>query len=404
MTRPAGPRPPRADDPYGTGLIGSFAAPALAVVGLLIVSIMTLNLMNGELPFGIGGGPGGGNGGGDGPARTPAPSNVVIHEEDVEFPGTFVYAKAGNIWIQTQDGPRQLTSSGRDSMPSWSPDGQSIYYIETEVKLGNWPVRGQSRNFDMHVPHLMRIAADGSAAPEELIDGEFTSGQYRWFWWMRQPVMAPNGTTIALTSDQPDPTERDVVLQLYNVETGKFSRPDVPVTSPLGHQDPAWRPDGRLLLFVRNGRDAGRGAPVIYRYDTREGTSTPLTTAGYLEPAYSPDGQYVAATRTSAIGTDIVILHPSRGTELLRVTSDGRSWAPVWSPVGDAIAFLHLDGQSVDLHMVELAGRSGAWTVGQPIALTDVSGLDAASRPGWYVPPDELPPAASATPAPSPSS
>ena len=34
------------------------------------------------------------------------------------FPGSIVYAKAGNIWIQTGKDVRQLTNSGRDSMPS----------------------------------------------------------------------------------------------------------------------------------------------------------------------------------------------------------------------------------------------------------------------------------------------
>ena len=84
------------------------------------------------------------------------------------------------------------------------------------------------------------------------------------------------------------------------------------------------------------------------------------------------------------------------GRELLRVTNDGASLAPVWSPAGDAIAFLHLDGQIVDLQHGQ-ARRHGARTgrSARPTALTEVSGLDGASRPDWFVPPDQLP----ATPA-----
>ena len=71
----------------------------------------------------------GGDGGNGGTVnRTPAPSNVVLPEPEAAFPGSIVYAKAGNIWIQTDDKVRQLTQGGDDSMPSWSPDGTAIVF------------------------------------------------------------------------------------------------------------------------------------------------------------------------------------------------------------------------------------------------------------------------------------
>ena len=39
------------------------------------------------------------------------------------------------------------------------------------------------------------------------------------------------------------------------------------------------------------------------------------------------------------------------GKEVLRVTDDGHSFAPIWSPAGNAVAFLHLEGTIVDLRM-----------------------------------------------------
>ena len=83
-----------------------------------------------------------------------------------------------------------------------------------------------------------------------------------------------------------------------------------------------------------------------------------MTGPGYLEPAFSPDGRYIAATKTSSFGNDLVILDATNGRELLRVTNDGASWAPVWSPVGDSIAFLHIQGQIVDLKLARLDGRA----------------------------------------------
>jgi dipeptidyl aminopeptidase/acylaminoacyl peptidase len=394
MVRAVRPGPPRARDPYGVGPVGSLLAPVLSVVGLVLIGIVTFNLINGDLPFGSGGGNGSGNGDG-GPARTPAPSNVVVVPEEATFQGSITYAKGGNIWIQTDNGVKQLTDTGGASMPSWSPDGQWIVYIHSTDEIGYWPVckGGSCRNgrYDIQVPDLMRVKADGSAKPERLAKGFVKKGKLEWASWMRQPVISPDGTTIALVTDLPNPDESNVVLQFFNVETKKLRRAGVKESGVLGHQDPEWRPDGTLLLYTQNGRDGSRGAPVIMRYDTRQKKARALTAAGYMQPSYSPDGRYLAATRTTALGTDIVILDASTGAQLLRITDDGASWAPSWSPAGDGIAFLHIVGQTVDLRLARLDGSAPAWTVKETIALTEVSGLDAASRPDWFIPADLLP-------------
>ncbi|HEY7132266.1 MAG TPA: hypothetical protein VH440_08430 [Candidatus Limnocylindrales bacterium] len=93
-------RAPR--DPYGIGPVTGIVGPVLAVVGLVVIAVLTFNLLNGQLPFvTTGGGPGGGDGGGNGggPAITPAPSNEVIVALEVTFKGTIAYAKVGNIWL-----------------------------------------------------------------------------------------------------------------------------------------------------------------------------------------------------------------------------------------------------------------------------------------------------------------
>ena len=47
------------------------------------------------------------------------------------------------------------------------------------------------------------------------------------------------------------------------------------------------------------------------------------------------------------------------------MTSGGQSWAPVWSPAGDSIAYLTITCQIVDLRLTPLLGRDGAWTLGE---------------------------------------
>jgi len=243
----------------------------------------------------------------------------------------------------------------------------------------------------------MRVRADGGADPERLATGFVKDGRLEWGSWMRQPVLSPDGKTIALVTDAPNPGEDDVVLKFFNVETKKLRSAGVRSAGVLGHQDPEWRSDGKLLLFTQNGRDGARGAPVILRYDTRTKKAGTLSAPGYMQPSYSPDGRYVAATRTTALGTDVVILDARNGRQLLRLTDDGASFAPSWSPAGNGIAFLHIVGQTVDLRLAVLDGTAPAWTVKETVNLTEVSGLDASSRPDWFIPADLLP----ATPAPT---
>jgi Tol biopolymer transport system component len=217
---------------------------------------------------------------------------------------------------------------------------------------------------------------------------------------MRQPVLSPNGHTIALVSDGTDPLENDVVMQFFDTETKKFTKLKLAATAGLGHQDPIWLRDGSYLLLVKNGRDGTRGVPQIIRYNPENQRSFTVTGPGYLSPSPSPDGRYIAATRTDTFGTDVVILDAATGAELLRVTDDDSSFSPAWSPAGDAIAFLRLDGMIVDLQMAKLEGAAGSWTMGETTSLTEVSGLDAASRPSWFIPASELPePSRSPTPS-----
>jgi Tol biopolymer transport system component len=380
--------------------MADWIAPILALAGLVLIGWITLGLLTGNLPI-----PGARGPGGVGPAgnRTPAPSNVVIVDPRADVPGSLVYVKGGNVWLQSGTSVRQVTTSGRASQPAWSADGAWIYYIESNEERGRFPARGAVRSYRMDLPSLMRVPSDGDAAPEALATGRITPGEFTWFHWLRQPAPAPDGERIAILSDGPDPTRSNVVVQLFDLASGEFSRPDIPENPPLGHQDPAWRPDGRLLLLVRNGRDGSRGAPTIVRWNPRTGNSSNFTGPGYLSPSWSRDSRWVAATKTSNSGTDVVVIDARNGAEVFRVTDDGRSWSPVWSPLGDSIAFLHEDGGIVDLRLARLGGTAPAWEVTETINLTEVSGLEATSRPGWFIEPADLPALPTAPPSVGPS-
>ena len=207
---------------------------------------------------------------------------------------------------------------------------------------------------------------------------EYTSGSF----WIRQPRVYTGWRekTVALVfSDGPDPTKSDVVLQTFDVKTKKTKRIGLAENAPLGHQDPVWRPDGKQLLYVKNGRDGTRGAPVIWRYDPVTKKNAALSSSGYMQPSWSPDGRWIAVTKTSSLGTDVAILDARSGSEVLRLTSDGRSWAPVWSPKGDSIVYMHIEGLIVDLKMIGLSGAGPTWKADPMPDVTQYSGLDGGS-------------------------
>ena len=379
-------------------------APALSLAGLVIVGIVSIGLLGGNLPALPGKGNGNGNGG---PVRTPTPSNVVIVPPAPEVPGTFLYVKDGNIWTQSGGDARQLTTSGKgvdDAMPTWSPDGTTIYFVRSTDEQGMWLSSGALHEYNLQVPQLVSLPADGSGEPDRLLTGRVRSGSNTWSYFIREPSISPDGTTAAIITDGPDPTIQDPVVKFVELGTRQLVDPGLPEVQFLGHASPAWSPDGKFLLYVRNAREGSRGTPAIIRYNLENEQTRALTTGGYRTPAWSRDGRYVAATKTSSFGTDVVVLDSRNGAELLRVTSDEQSFNPVWSPKMDSIALFKVQHGVVDLWIVPLEGTAPDWTVGEPFAITVSAGLDAASRPAWFIPADELPALPTATPEPPPPS
>ena len=210
----------------------------------------------------------------------------------------------------------------------------------------------------------MRVNADGSGEPEPVLNGRVTSNGRTWHSWIRQPVLSPDGKTLAMVSDRPNPSNSDVVLQFYDLETEE-------VDGPEARRDAAARAPGPGVAARRQAppvrpqrpRRRTRGARSSIAGTSATKKASALTGPGYLEPSFSPDGRYVAATKTSASATTSSSSTPRTAASSMRLTNDGASWAPVWSPAGDSIAFLHIEGQIVDLKLLRLDGAAPDWTV-----------------------------------------
>ena len=287
-------------------------------------------------------------------------------------------------------------------MPSWSPDGKQVYFVRTVSEIGTLAVAGRPAYYLMTVPERHARSRPTAAASPARHQRQDPQGQPRVVL-----LAAPAGgltrrqdARAGLGRARPDQVGRGPP-DLRPRAGKKSTIADVAEIAPLGHQDPAWQPDGTTLLYVRNGRDGPKGAPAIYRYDRyqegpaadRPGLPRARLLAG--RASTSPRPRPARSAPTSSI------LDASRGTRAAARHQRRRGrWAPVWSPKGDAIAFLHIEGQIVDLRMAVLGGSAPDWTVTETKDLTEVSGLDGASRPDWFIPASELPAADAAAPTP----
>ena len=215
---------------------------------------------------------GNGNGGNDGgPARTAAPSNVVVVPEEAAFEGSIVYAKAGNIWIQTERGRQQLTSSGGrlDAVLVGRRRLDLLHPLE-----GRDAATGRSGGATAATTSTCRTScASGRRQRRARAPGD-RAGQGRPAQVVR--LDAPARPVAGRQDDRPRHRRPEARRTRTSSSSSSTSRPRScagPASARsgvLGHQDPEWRPDGQLLLYTQNGRDGSRGAPVIMRYDTRD--------------------------------------------------------------------------------------------------------------------------------------
>jgi Tol biopolymer transport system component len=383
--------------------------PILSLVTLAVVATLSLGLLGGPLPaLGINRAQ---TNTGDVPNRTPDPVKVFIPAipQTPEIRGSILFAKAGNIWtVSGADALTQRTSGGHDQYPSWSHDGATIYFLALRGAQGTVPCSmvaasgciSSAVHYTLDYPVLSRMPA-GAGGSTAIQSGLYSwaGGQFTYFYGLWQPAVSADGKTVALITDAPDPFSLDYQLAFMPSAGGQLTRAPLAEDSGLGHNDPTWSPDGRVVAYTYNHRDGTLAQPRIALYNVRTGASRFLTTFGYAEPSFSPNGRWIAAIRTSAKGEDVVILDASSGAELLRVTNDGHSFEPVWSPAGDQLAFLRANGLSIDLWADTLGGSGNAFSVTKEEPVTSQSALDGTSKPSWFIPAAEMPSPSAALPS-----
>jgi Tol biopolymer transport system component len=187
------------------------------------------------------------------------------------------------------------------------------------------------------------------------------------------PTWSPDGTKIAFASNRNDPNFATCVGIFAGCVVNIFVMPatggsPVQVTfDSATDQNPAFSPDGKFIAYSSS--SAGSTASAIYKVDLTTLAVTKLTPdslrAGY--PAWSPDGTRIAftsnfyecTTETSDCKADIYVMDAD-GNSITRLTSKFRNNGNAsWSPEGGKLAFTHSDSALINVRGIYTMNSDG---------------------------------------------
>jgi dipeptidyl aminopeptidase/acylaminoacyl peptidase len=223
-----------------------------------------------------------------------------------------------NIWLVATAGGAavQLTRSGRDTSPVWSPDGKTLAFLSARS--------GESQ--------VYLLAMDGGEA-RALTSLSTGADIVKW---------SPDGKTIAFTSAVYPDCKDDECNRARDAEKEK-SKVKAHVAEHLLYRHwTHWNEGKRGHLFVvpADGSEAPRDLTAEVNYDV-----PPDERGGPADIAFSPDSKelcFVAVTdKVEAISTngDLFVV-PAAGGEAKRITSNpGFDGGPAYSPDGQWIAY-----------------------------------------------------------------
>ena len=178
------------------------------------------------------------------------------------------------------------------------------------------------------------------------------------------PMYGPDAQTIVFQSD------RNGNIDLFTISDVTGAERQI-TNSPADDVNPFYSPDLKWLVFQSNRNNNWD----IFILNTATGNEYQLTnsSANEMFPAWSPNGKQVAFISDTNGGSDLYIIDVS-GTNLKRITTDGKTINAVWSPEGNRIAYQSERNGNLDIYSYDLL-------TSKEYRVTDFAGPD--SGPTW---------------------
>jgi len=249
----------------------------------------------------------------------------------------------------------KVTTTGRDSEPSWSPNGTMIVF-ERSIK---WTVgTGVATSLDATGVTLSDTAAtfitDGVAAGDAATNTTKTwTGSVASVDSETQLTVTPPASVTWAVDDTYEITRtKSVVYKVVAVASGTESALSGNVVSPaFNDSNPVWSPLGDKIAFQSNRAVGGSNNNNIYTMNTDGTGQSSITDAGAfddhaLRPAWSPDGLRIAfnANEPNGVnGMNIWTVDAADGGNAFNVTGTAtagdRDRSAAWSSDGTKIVF-----------------------------------------------------------------
>lgn len=277
---------------------------------------------------------------------TPTPASAAFVEPTPQVTVTTPSGLRGRILYHARQGSdnqvfvldletgrtTQLTQSGDNLEPAWSPDSRQIVF---SCGVGDFL-------------QLCTMNADGTGR-KQLTDRQSMNFGPDW---------SPDGKRIVFVSNEHKP----YAMYLLELETGQVRR----VLPNQGNESaPKWSPDGSRILYAAN-RKMAFGQSFLYTVKPDGTDEKQVTTFGRDDrPAWSPDGKRIVFRRevfqSSLVSGVELMIQNLDGKDAIQLTSNRATddW-PEFSPDGAWIVYTTDAGNDTDLMVIPTAGGNPA--------------------------------------------
>ena len=257
------------------------------------------------------------------------PPEPVVNVEGGTYKLVFTKWDGGqhNVYVADTNGNNEQFILGRGTGPSWSPDGEFIYFagepgVDRQVRDGReYLLDGISNGLVRLVANPLPLTPRDLRLSQPL---QWKQGTARW------TQVSPNGQIVAYDA-RPGGDYR-----LYF--TGAEGQP---IPFEIVGEQGSWSPDGERLVY-RSGRGGTTGIWISNQNDSGHLNLTSNGSDAF--PTWSPDGKTIAFSRDEGGNTDVYTISIDGGNLQRLTDAPGPDSLPVYTPGGEIIFRSARDG------------------------------------------------------------